>query len=651
MNLYKKKYLYTNGTSITAGGGFEEYEFRQDVRDAYKQKDITLPDTQRECSYPYFISKGLNLELINESKSGSGINRLIRTTQKWIEENKDKVDETIFLLEVQPGIRLDWYVKEWKDYGILNAHKNSEGKYPFTLVKDWFKDNIEEQVEWNQKFEQSIDGYFDNFFDEDEQYHSQAFAIVCFVSYLNNKNIDYLISYEKNNISTFGDELDKLVPYEKNLDNVFDGSVWSYAQKNKMLISDECENGDNHIGYNGNQFVANKIVKFITKPFKFKIISSDESQFMKEVFKNTDVQIVYTKDVEDADAILLENLNKKTEYKNELSEKFINKQNTSLISNKPILIPLMHEVYNDNTLDKKVEWLSDKFNIDGSNVINLDASLVDFLNRSDVPFELKLKQFGFFDLIDFEEFGYRNKKLTFLNGEISSQRFLILLKVLDIHKKNIKKFKDENLISIRDKEGLFKLISTSNSEFKTKIPFFESINLPWILDDDEKYKDGSADINKFFKIIYDKYTPSIFSIINESENNQDLFNVNIESNYKYYQTSEKTLIPFSAGNMPFVIYDSIYYRVYEDVGFDFSYLKSIFNIDYLNNKISHNYTKLDNFVQFIKSHSIEELNQIRQDHIKVIQNNKERVREIMYGGISEREKKWLNKLKNENGFI
>jgi len=28
MNLYKKKYLYTNGTSITAGGGFEEYESR-----------------------------------------------------------------------------------------------------------------------------------------------------------------------------------------------------------------------------------------------------------------------------------------------------------------------------------------------------------------------------------------------------------------------------------------------------------------------------------------------------------------------------------------------------------------------------------------------------------------------------------------------
>jgi hypothetical protein len=165
MNLYKKKYLYINGSSISSGGGFEEYEYRKDVRYAYLEKGIELPKTQIECTYGFHISEHFNLKLINEAKSGSGIDRLIRSTLDWILNNKDKIDNTIFIFEIQSGIRLDWYVNEWKDYGVLNAHLSSDGTYPFTLVKDWFKDNQTEQIKWNEKYKSHIDGYFNNFFE------------------------------------------------------------------------------------------------------------------------------------------------------------------------------------------------------------------------------------------------------------------------------------------------------------------------------------------------------------------------------------------------------------------------------------------------------------------------------------------------------
>lgn len=240
-----KKYLYVNGTSVSAGGGFEEYSYRQDIRDEYLKKSIDLPDTQIECTYGYHIAKELNLQLINESKSGSGIDRLVRTTYEWILNNKDKVHDTIFILEAQSGIRLDWYVKEWNEYGVCNAAINEEGKYPFTLVKDWFLDDLEEQNKWNERFKESIDSWFDNFFDMEVHFKNEENKLLFFVSYLKLNNIDFIISIPHSvNRDNFIDSIGS--------DNVFSDCIWDYSSKNKMLISDEVNHTDGHIGYNGN---------------------------------------------------------------------------------------------------------------------------------------------------------------------------------------------------------------------------------------------------------------------------------------------------------------------------------------------------------------------------------------------------------------
>ena len=84
------KYLVTNGSSVTKGGGFENYQYRQDVRDFYKSKGVEVP-IQDECTYTYHLGKLLNSQPINLAKCGSGIRRLVRTSYDWINNNLNKL--------------------------------------------------------------------------------------------------------------------------------------------------------------------------------------------------------------------------------------------------------------------------------------------------------------------------------------------------------------------------------------------------------------------------------------------------------------------------------------------------------------------------------------------------------------------------------
>lgn len=653
MDLYKKKYLYSNGTSITAGGGFEEYEYRTDVRLAYNKKNIELPKTQLECSYPFFIAKDLGLQLINDAKSGSGIARLIRTTTQWITNNSDKIDETIFLLEIQQGIRLDWYVKQWNDYGILNAHKDINGDYPFTIVKDWYKDDIEIQQKWNNLYHSHISGWLNNFYDEDEYIKNDVNSILSFITFLNYKKIDFIISYNKDTFESIKSDIDNLIKYEQNINNIFNNDVWSYARDNQLLILNEVNSSDNHIGYSGNQKIGKFISNFIKKPFNLILLTGSKAAGLPfTLFKNSDVNVILTDNIDTANIVYLEEFNSKFEFGNTKLIEYLEKYKTNPKFHKMyFLIPLMHEIFELGGLEKKIKFLTD-FGLNSDKLINFDVSLNGFQNRSSAPMELKLKQFNFFDLIPFEYSNNRDKKFTFLCSKISHQRFYIITKILEQYQNTPIKLKEDNIISIRDKTNSNNGIVPNDGIFNKYRPLIEKFNFPWILEDDSNF-DNLDNISELFLNIYNKYTNSVFSIITETENTPYLLNyIHAQMNettlpvydYSLDQVSEKAIIAFSAGNLPFVIYDSIYYKQLEGIGFDFSYLKTIFDIDYMNNTVYQNYNEIGRVISFIKTHSIDELNTIRMQHMNMIKNNVDRIKQIMFGGLSDNEKKWLKQI-------
>jgi len=259
------KYLFVNGTSISHAGGFEPYNIRKEIRDAYIEKGIKLPESQLECSYGFHLSKSLNLDLIDYSKSGSGIDRLVRTTSDWILENQEKIDKTIFILEVMNGLRLDWYVKEWNDYGVCNASLNEKGEYPFTLVHTWFEDDKEEQNKWNEKYYESITSWFNNFFDLNEHFKNETKKLLFFISYLKEKNIDFIISYPDFIDPIIQKEFESILEEKHTLKNILDDytSIWGFANKKNILICNEIESTDFHLGYYGNKIIAEKLERKI----------------------------------------------------------------------------------------------------------------------------------------------------------------------------------------------------------------------------------------------------------------------------------------------------------------------------------------------------------------------------------------------------
>ena len=271
MNLQNKKYLYSNGSSVSCGEGFEiDSPARKQYGIMTTIENYQLPDTKIECSYPNMLAKQLGLECINEAKSGGGIDRMIRTTFEWIFQNKDKVNETLFLLEPQVGIYLDWWLESEKTYGIINAHLDGWYNKIYTIAEDWDTDTREKKMRLRGKYQELINDYFSEFHNEKEQQKLELQKLLFFVSYLNEQNIDYLISIPNTDHLDIQQEILDIIPEEKNLFPLFDyNGVWQYGEKMGLLIKDEITNIDNHyLSWGGNKSIASLIHKFIKQPKK-----------------------------------------------------------------------------------------------------------------------------------------------------------------------------------------------------------------------------------------------------------------------------------------------------------------------------------------------------------------------------------------------
>jgi hypothetical protein len=657
-----KTYLYINGSSVSAGGGFEEYKYRKEIRDIYNSKGIELPETQIECSFGYYISKEYNLQLINHSKSGSGIDRMIRTTFDWIIKNKIKSKQTLFILEPQIGIRLDWYVDEWKDYGILNAHLNEKGEYPSTLVKDWFMDDNGDQNSWNEKYENPINGYLNNFYNENVFLRNEIYKLIFFVSYLNDNNLDYIISIPDLVDEDLKIELNRIIP-SKNKMNTFlnNMDLWSYCLNNKWLISDEIDFDDNHIGFEGNKKLAKKIIDSIDKNNQINLnyflpydSNSTERCFsFKNVnlnrFENFDSTKIHFIPF-DGIRIDLEN----EEGANLLHDDIITHLNYEF-SKSNIHIPVIffheHEPLDSKNYQTFISLVTSLLGIEPNKVILVDTNIIDRDGVLNIPLEIKIKQF---ELEVNENKLEKTHKLSFLNNKSGKLRIESLDKVLKIYKNDVSLLLDENIITYRnydettespssDVSDIEYYMSQSNyHRYHNTYDFYKNIGFPWTIDD---FKIG-GEYKKMFKNQEILYGKSYFSIVLETT--WDYYNIDHTSDdTQFMAISEKGLVPFCSGNLPFIIHDKTYYNKLESIGFDFSYLKTLFDINYKTNSLKKNFIELDKFVSYMKDN---DLNTIQKDYESVkhiLDKNIQVIKSIENKKLNNNLLKFIKKLKFE----
>ena len=253
------KYLVTNGSSVTKGGGFENYQYRQDVRDFYKSKGIDVP-IQEECTYTYHLSKLLNSQPINLAKCGSGMRRLVRTSYDWIYNNLDKIEDTTFIFELQDGVRMEIFLTEYNKFGVVNGFIGEpEWGEDYHMVMNWFEDDISPD-ELTQKYKSRLNMYHQTCCSWDYEEQRTWREVNMFFAFVEKMNLNYYVSIAEHNV-------DKVYTMNKNRVINLKGhtDIWTLAEKDKLLISNEIGFDDNHIGLKGNKIVAEKLLEFINE--------------------------------------------------------------------------------------------------------------------------------------------------------------------------------------------------------------------------------------------------------------------------------------------------------------------------------------------------------------------------------------------------
>ena len=92
------KYLVSNGCSFTEGTGLVPSPPGQ-YSVAINLEDIKFEKTVKPYRYSGILSKKLGIEDINLSRGGASNERIFGTTIDWIEENIEKCNDTLFVIQ------------------------------------------------------------------------------------------------------------------------------------------------------------------------------------------------------------------------------------------------------------------------------------------------------------------------------------------------------------------------------------------------------------------------------------------------------------------------------------------------------------------------------------------------------------------------
>jgi hypothetical protein len=268
------KLAYFNGCSFTQGGGLEtENDVDWNERDEngneppltdgrrfilkkYNEKyGIPYWKTRLDVAYPSVFSEMTGIESINEAKSGGGLERLIRKTQRFVMDNFERKNEMLLILELPDYSRLEFYSKKYKDYLLFNYTIGNDND-----IEDWFvcKDYaFKTHNDENNYLRAQFQAVRDSILYPKEIIRNLNIQLVNFLSFLRlngvrfyiSRDIDYsLIQYKGVSFS------DSVIPF---------GGPHEFAQKNNGCIKDEVDVEDVHPGVFGHQKYAKELVQFL----------------------------------------------------------------------------------------------------------------------------------------------------------------------------------------------------------------------------------------------------------------------------------------------------------------------------------------------------------------------------------------------------
>jgi hypothetical protein len=247
--------IYSGGSSFSCAGGLNWLEVQTLYNDIY---NITI-NNHIECSYPTLISKNNDVSITNDSIPGGSANRMIRKTFDYIHNHQDESKKTLFLLEIPPMWRDEFYSNEFDKmfnitWGVLKNIDDDTG------VANGY--DISESLLINN----DLKNHFSKFINIDFEIKKTMNSILGLLSYLKIHNIMYVLI---NGFEFYTFLLKNNLKLDYNfywVDDYIEPINISFINK-KLTITNELNNRytDNHLGYFGNQYIANNLNEFIKK--------------------------------------------------------------------------------------------------------------------------------------------------------------------------------------------------------------------------------------------------------------------------------------------------------------------------------------------------------------------------------------------------
>lgn len=254
-----RKRLYVNGCSWTDGDVLDHKGLIQ---------HLGLDGKGRDYSYPTLVSKKLNLELIDDSRYGGSINRIIRMAWDYIIKEHNLVNHTIFIFEIPNGFRDEIYSSKYKKCFNITGGLLSNPE-----------DKTEEGSEWYDIKKDVINNYYNfhnfEFFDKNE-----SINLMSLISYIKNKGGQVYLLQPNEFIYRMGryngifsdtilDE-DIIKLQHKTFSQDSYELIQDFCKNEKLSIGDELNDGteDTHPGITGHSILSEIVIKHISKKIK-----------------------------------------------------------------------------------------------------------------------------------------------------------------------------------------------------------------------------------------------------------------------------------------------------------------------------------------------------------------------------------------------
>jgi len=277
MNLSNYDTIYFNGCSFTEGGGFEAG--KRHIHKAYKEKHGFEYNNEKEVCYPTIVQNLLpDIKVINEAKSGSGTERVIRKTWEYIFSRRlADIQKTIFILEIPGSVtRLDLFSNKHFKELIGNVEYKNNGKVNDTqVVFDWiYGPPLDE--EYRNKLRRIIKEYSEEFIHPEIQNKKVAYSLFGLANFMMMNDIEFYFtgdtSYTEYNLNlqydypTFNNEhILKL-----KISSGYYNNIVSMASETKTQICDEIGvevTSDGHPGVQAHKQWGEAIVTFLNNKY------------------------------------------------------------------------------------------------------------------------------------------------------------------------------------------------------------------------------------------------------------------------------------------------------------------------------------------------------------------------------------------------